>query len=324
VSELTSRVIATDRDGPLAYGALGAYFQLERVTAEDEDRFTAVHDKLWSWLGPHLKWTWTTSYDEHRAARREDLEEVECFAADLKVAGHDPSDPQSAVFLANTSKLVRMDTGVQLKGGESSIDPSPFMYDFWAEIPEVDASGVLAPYAVLSFSVPESWPADDFGRRFLEIASMLRIRWATAGFRYATWDTRHLTSVHRAIRIDARRRVGYDVGYFHQMMELLHHRLRTVNWLTVLGGDLGQRALPLLGSLREVELLQQTPLVVLRAGSVPRGGDINRLDVPSSYVELDKALRPLILDDAEEAVFLGEWQPALVQQWLRRFTRRTS
>jgi hypothetical protein len=119
---------------------------------------------------------------------------------------------------------------------------------------------------------------------------------------------------------------GVDVGEYVAFTEEFYDVMRTVNWLTFLGPSMlrdlstTQAALLKQASAATVEALS-SETVVLKAGSVPRRGDVNRLDIPEAYAEVDKMVRARRCDGTDDAgdpiTFFGAW--LRTEQWFLRF-----
>lgn len=311
---------------PALYSVLGAVFHLEILTPEDEDRLARAIDLAYAWIGPHLRWTRRSCDEWLMRFRPRDLEYISCYVRDLD----EPvvADPSLQIFAANLAKVGRMDYEIAFNGAEAEGDASPFLLRFCVELPEVGHGPRYRAYSVLTISVPDTWPIDDFRAKVIEIAAELRLRWGAAGLTYASWNLQELEVSSEKIYAHARRHPGYDVGYFQADMQAWCEEIRTVNWLTFVGPDLIAR-LEKAGRapLASASLVAVHPVgtsLCLQAGPAPEAGDVNRLQHPRAYVEADVLVRPIRAADGRPFVFLGRWTEATVTEWLRRFERRLS
>ncbi|MGK3983612.1 type VI immunity family protein [Sorangium sp. So ce136] len=318
--------LALDGGVPSAFAALSACFHLEALAEEDAGRLERAGEIVRAWIGAELRWSWLTFADEIAPFRPVDLEYMSTYCEDLEVP--QAADAGSQIVTSNLIKLGREDYGVTFKGGQTKVDASPWSFSFWAEIPEVDEGTVLRPLGVVALTVPTSVPLADFAARVHELAAVLRFRWATAGLGYATWNVQGWETSSNALYAHARRFPGFDVGYYHRNLEAFLNRIRTVSWLTYLGPQLTDALRRSGRSLSSSRLVAVGGAgaggVVLRAGDRPEPGDVNRLNLPRSYVEADAMVRPLRASDPAGIVFLGPWDEAGVAAWLTRFEKRVS
>lgn len=317
--------LARAAGAPALYSVLGAVFHLEILKPDDEPRLQDAVEIVRDWFGDRLRWT-NKSCDEWISRfRLTDLEYISCYVRDL--AEPQVADPDAQLFAANLAKVGRMDYELACNGAEQDGDASPFLLRFCAEIPEVGRGPLYQPYAVLTVTVPDTWPIEDFRTRVTAIAAALRLRWGAAGLTYASWDVQEFQVSHAKVYAHARRHPGYDVGYFEADMESWHDEIRTVNWLTFVGPALVAKleaAQRRLESSSLVTVRSVGSSLCLQAGSAPEAGDVNRLHVPPAYVEADSLVRPVRAADGRPYVFLGRWNESTVTDWLRRFERRFS
>jgi hypothetical protein len=316
-----------DRGVPSAYTALGAYFHLERCAKEDEERLDRACQLVWDWIGPHLRWSYLSSFDGVNPIRRADLDYVSGYVSDLDEPRVPGGDAATQIVVANLAKLPRMEHEVFCHGAEEATAASPFTFGFWAEIPEVGRGRAYQPYAVLFLTVPQSWPIDDFAARACAIAGELRLRWGNAGLTYASFEHSDYEVARRGIYAHARRYPGYDVGEFARHLELFHDRIRSINWLTFVGPALEAKLVKkgrLLETSSLVSVGRLPSCVVLRAGLGPEAGDVNRHAYPPAYVEADTLVGPIRAATGKGTAFLGPWDEDATTDWLRRFERRVS
>jgi len=307
----------------IVYGALGAYFQLEELRPDDEARLEQVNDLVWDWLGAELSWTLLSAGLDAEPAQRSLLEYISGYPAGLEAM---PVPTEELQFTSNNViKSTRTNYSVISWGAEPEGSITPYSYRFWAEIGAVPRDSTRLPaYAILKLTVPESWPLDDFERRVLEIARVLRLRWGAAGLTYASFELADLGSAEQVEYAHARRYPGYDLGYYVLRAEQFYRRLRTINWLTFVGPALLAEREAAAGPLASTALVEVRPLeggAVLRAGPRPERGDLNRLKLPAAYREADALVRS-IRHDGERLDFLNPWDAATTARWIRRFELR--
>ncbi len=311
---------------PVAHAVLGAVLHLEILSPEDEARLDRVNDLVWSFIGPELRHSWLSCVDGVKPARRADLDYIPTYVQDLDLPDVE-GNLETKLTAANFAKIGRTDYSVALKGGATWAESSPFSYQFWAEIPGVDATPFLRAGAVIALTMPIDSPLDDFVRNVCAIASTLRLRWGAAGYTYATWLANDWKTSSGSIYAHARRYPGYDVGFFHRLVEDFYDQLRTVNWLTFLGPGMIEKLSGAGGELTSTQLVAVHPMgdaALLYAGARPEAGDHNRLYYPRAYVEADAMVRPIRARSAEDMVFLGPWTTPQIEAWLCRFERRLS
>jgi hypothetical protein len=310
---------------PALFTVLAAELHLERLEPGDYDGLAATNELVWSWFGPQLRWQLSSFSSAPEPMRFEDLEYIPALAERLA----EPAVPPAWEDFAAASRRHAFDSyEVSCHGGEELHDASPFLYRFWGETSaDVTDDGLMPIDCVVRVCVPESWDLGDFYQRVTAIAQKLRLRWGTAGHSYAFWVPGQGRDVWTRMRAHALRHLGYDLPLFVRAFEKLNTRLRSASWLTWLGpkmaADLAERGRPLVSS--SLVAVEQTPnAILLRAGSSPERGDVNRLAYPRSYVEADAMLRPARLADAADLVFYAGWSEDELTAWLRRFERLTS
>ncbi|WP_437290999.1 type VI immunity family protein [Sorangium sp. So ce406] len=317
--------LCTSGATPVLHGVLGAVFHLEALLPEDEARLEQVHLKVLDWMGGELRWTLNSRIGQEEPFEPADLAFASAYPASLAVVPHGQiQDPEAFRLALEFNVRRRADMGLACHGAARRLWASPWSYRFYAEIVGSDDTPQLIAPAVLRLTVPSTWPLDDFARRTLEIAALLRLRWGAAGLTYSAWETQLHAEAMQAIYAHARRHPGYDVGLYVAWMEELHDRLRTVNWLTLLGRGLQDELAQARGRLPESDDLVTTfragEHLVLRAGPQPEAGDHNRLRIPPAYVRADEMVRPVRA--AEGLNFYEAWTESTTTQWLRRFEKR--
>jgi hypothetical protein len=311
---------------PALYSTLGAVFHLEKLAPEDGERLERACDRLWEWMGSSLRWTLLSCAPTVEPARRTHLDYASSYAENLDAAAVD--DPGAQALHNNFTKMGRDDYEVLCSGGEDPREASPFSIHFWSEIGDVSPTDLRLPaYSVLSFTVPETWPLDDFFLRTTAIAAELRLRWGAAGYTYSGWNLHSHAEPDKRRYAHARRHPGYDVAQYVRMMETFYARIRTVNWLTFLGPgmvDALSKAGRAIAPVPGVDVSSAGSALLLRAGMGPERGDTNRLVVPAAYRAADALVRPVRAADGNGMIFLGPWDEAAITDWLRRFEYRVS
>lgn len=138
------------------------------------------------------------------------------------------------------------------------------------------------------------------------------------------WDDRHRVHAFSQLYRWASRYVGFDIQQAEEMAFHTPRALPGSNWLTYVGPDVAGATVLDLDALVEqpfkhgvvAERLDEGVLV--RAGSGPVQGDLNRLNIPYAYCEAAKALERAY--DKDPPTFWGRFA-ALEETplWFRRF-----
>lgn len=310
--------IAQSRAGaPILYGALGAVFHLEALVAEDGERLARACDHVLDWLGPQLRWTWSSVHASVEPFAGDDLELVSAYPGGLVDAERnaDPRAQRGASALA-AAEIDRF--GVHCHGGLERNVASPTSLRFYATAGAAGDDHLFPTRAMLAVTVPQSCDLGEFQDHALALASMLRLRWGAAGLSYGAWEHDRYGETRDAIYAHARRYPGYDVGQHATLMDTWHERVRTVSWLTFLGpalrARLGEGALV---ADDEVLLARVGDAVALRAGGRPEAGDANRRWVPPAYARVDRMIRPVRA--RSDVHFFAPWSERTTEAWLSRF-----
>lgn len=304
--------IAIDVDGrATCVPALGVWFHLERLTRADAPRLDEVSERILAWFGDRLRWTFSSFDPEVASFRPEILDYVSGYAGALP-EGTTPYD----AITANFASFARADFSVHCMGSDDEGTASPLSVRFFAEIPDFEVRPIEV-YPVLGMTVPLDWPVEDFQARVIDIAKCLRLRWGAAGLTYSRWTVAGVTEVENALAAHARRYIGFDAGIFVRQTKSLYDRIRTVNWLTLVGPVLAKgmelRVVP------DIRVSTHGDVTVVRAGESPAVGDMNRLDVPRAYVEADKMFRRVRATQLRAGAVPGPWDDDSLSKWLRRF-----
>ncbi len=172
---------------------------------------------------------------------------------------------------------------------------------------------------MIRLTVPTSWPFEDFRQRVVDIASKLRLRWASAGYTYSGIEDFFPEEYWKAVSGHCYRYPGSDVGAYSPFMLQLYDKIRSVNWLTFLGAALTTEVtIPPAHGLVQISKSEHGTL--LTAGGEPQRGDLNRLIVPPAYVDADAIVRAVRLASGIE--FMDPFDETSTARWLRRFELR--
>jgi hypothetical protein len=311
---------------PLLYSALGASFCLEGLVPKDEAALEEVNAEVVDWFGTELRWTLNSGVASFEPFRLEDMEFVSCYPNQLKAPMDHVDDPRLHEAEQWLSVDLHNQFGLFCHGASRPRDGSPYSYSFFSEMHWLTGGPIFHTCPILKLTVPLAWPIADFEKRVRSIASKLRLRWGSAGLTYAYNSTDGYDLVHEGIYRHARRYVGYDPGIYVAYMNHWFRTIRSVSWLTFVGarmtGDLAasKSSRPPLETNELVDVSNDGANVVLRAGSRPDAGDLNRLLLPRAYQRADEMVRPLRA--RSEVVFPPPWDESTTEQWLRRFEKR--
>lgn len=310
---------------PTLYPALGACYFLDALKPEHAPQMEAAHALLVDWLGGSLRWTHNSAFPLLERFRLEDLSYAAGFLRLLDTRTEGLPD-EARIPTINMRASFVQDFSIDCHGAEQETASSPFQYRLSATIGDDPIVGPYLPSRIcLRFMVPATWPLDDFRQKALALAKALPLRWANAGLTYAGWELCWYEEVESAIYAHARRYPGFDIGQDAILMNELFTSMRTVSWLNVIGPALRERLekkqkAPTSTDL--VEVWQDGPNLVLQAGEAPEAGDINRLQIPRSYLQADEMLRPVRLGRGVN--FFDDWDETTTGDWLTRFERRMS
>lgn len=302
---------------PLVHAALGAYFQLESLTPDDEPRLEKAAEALHDWFGPRLKWAWCS----YAADIEDDIKEaLGAMSGQCRIVHEPPvlpGDKDADFSFAYLRTSPRHDFFVRLSGGQRPVDGSPWSARFWCELIGLRLAPHLLTRPVLQLTVPLDHDLGEFQRRVLEIGSMLNVRWGNAGFTYATWEFLDSAATRRAVFRHSRRHYGYDAGNHVRMC--FENLVRSINWMTFLGAPLWSKVSPTFQPRDPgVRVYQAGELVVVQAGPRPASCDINRLDVSPTYREVDRLLMAIRARDVD---LFFPWSVTESARWLTRFER---
>jgi hypothetical protein len=311
MSSIPGLLHAHDDGTPVVYRALGVHFQLD-LREDSEGRLRAAHGMILDWLGPHLQSTLFSRFPAIRPFDPSDFEWV--CTAPRAFAEPEDAEPEDKEYQHVFDMRMLDELGVACSGSPDWQSANPYTYRFYSKVFIFDGSDEPVPSAVIRLTVPLDHPIAEFRERCMSLARTLPLRWGCAGHLFAGTEDAH--GYDAAVRTFARKHPGYDVGEYSPWMEAWHIGIRTVSWLTFVGAAL-RRYLPELPppTLARIEDLGETLAYI--AGDEPREGDINRLDLPPAYVEVDRLLSFVRITDGPN--FMGRWNEAETRAWLLRF-----
>lgn len=209
-------------------------------------------------------------------------------------------------------------------------------YDLGFYYREVDQRRT-ARAGVLEVTFPQDWTAGSLHDLALELAGIGPFHCGIGGYcvRYDWWWRRHaFTQAY----VWCSRFWGIDVQDSELMSATATRAVPGVNWLTLVGGGLADRARFDLSSLSPpqaieprdavdsrraaiVESVRVIPArfgVVVRAGDVPDDGDVNRMVYPDAYAEAARRLAPLLPTEPPE--YVGQFGARRqTKVWMHRF-----
>jgi hypothetical protein len=312
MSEQRSEALALDEDGrPTLYTALNLHMMLDVVSPEMEPALEAASALITEWYGDQYRWA-NASFDPEGVRYRPALlDYVSGYAAAIPTAVS-PFDDLTAPFLSHG----RNDFLVHLTGGDEE-GASPFAYRFFAEVPD-DSKRPMEAHAYLSLSVPVEHDNDLFAERALQLASILRPRWANVGLGYARWNSGG-AEVEEAVYEHCRRFLGFDGGFSVRHTNDLLMRVRSVSWVTILGPALAAELAT--APSGDLDVSSVDGLHVIKAGPRPESCDKKRKAMSRAYRSADEYIRPIRAARLAANRTPGPWTNATLEKWLRRFER---
>lgn len=310
--------LATLNGGHVLYPTLGAVFHLEPLVDDDAARIEEANAIVLDWLGPELRLSWLSCWNEIEAFRPRDLDYAARSAATLAAP---VLDTEEATLVAqNLAKIPRDELHVTVTGSVTEAQGSPVLYRFWSEIPEVGHGDRFRASGTLEVHVPTDRPLGEFYARVTAIAKCLRLRSGTAGLTYAGWPLYDYEHAATALYAHARRFVGFDIGQHIGLSQAWDSALRSVSWLTFVGPAFVDALAEHGRDLASTPLLHVSDLgggKLIQAGPSPEAGDRNRMRIPAAYIAADELVRPL---RAASGVDFGQpWTDRTASDWLRRF-----
>jgi hypothetical protein len=117
----------------------------------------------------------------------------------------------------------------------------------------------------------------------------------------------------------AMRHPGYDVLHYTAVRSCVYDKIKTVNWLTLLGPSLAAAFEPGFddGAGEDIELIRTDGVTLIKAGREPQIGDVNRGDIPVPYQTVAQQCADITCFN--QAQFGGAFDDELTQRWVRRF-----
>jgi hypothetical protein len=313
------QALVTRSDGsPILFPVLGVFIQLEPPQPDDVERYRAAAALVRDWIGSELRWTLTTTFSVPEKFRASDLDYFEDHA---RASIRPPTSGDVAIDRMQMRLQVKsqLDFSMSCYGAEEDDDASPFSFHFHSEVPDDKSALSMTLPTSLLVTVPTDWPLEDFRQRALALIATLRVRWANAGLTYSGADDQAYVETHQATFAHARRYPGFDMPEFVELGLAFHDRIRSVNWLTVLGPALLVQPLPVATS-DSVQVFQVGNCLALQAGEAPSAGDINRLIFPPGYQAADAMVRKVRSPRPTDSIhFLHPWDADTSARWLRRF-----
>jgi len=302
-----------------AYPVLAAYFQLEPLVPEDEPRLQRVAQIVDEWLAPQLRHSHIDVLRMVTPYRGDDLGHMTELPARLAMphlaAEEDIRDieihreaPESFVLTC--------------QGADHWTSASPWAFVFAVKVHDGKEGDAFYPTrAAIRVTVPIDAPLEQFRAKVCTIASTLRMRWGSAGYSYSGYELGNYVAARDAIYRHSRRYPGFDVGFYATFLDDWHEAIRSVNWLTFLGGEMRERlAVP--PSVPTIQIATVGDLVMLEAAQAPQAFDMNRLTDPAGYGLVDRLVRSARA--AEDVHFMAPWSAATTRSWLRRFEALSS
>lgn len=324
----TATPLKIDAQGePLLYSVRAAYFQLEELEPADEERLEAFNSVIETWFGNQLRWTGSSVFERVDAFSQSDFELVSCYVRNLVDLSADPDDTgelRELAFDYNNSVAPFDEFEVSMHDGAFPGHASPWSYRFFSVIRPYSEHQGSRPrsIAMLKVTAPETCEWEEFAARFEELASTVRLRWASAGLGFSGWERLQYVETSKAIYAHARRHAGYDVDDYFRTVDDWFDKLRSVSWKTLLGPALREPALratsgSLLPRLANVSVAELGENLIVTAGSAPAAGDHNRNQIPAEYREADRLLRSVRATACRN--FSPPWDDHTTREWLRRF-----
>ena len=170
--------------------------------------------------------------------------------------------------------------------------------------------------SVLEAYLPSTYDPTQLQQLALDLAALAPIWCATGGYVVSWYPAEKVTALRNA-HVWCRRYLGLDVQEPEDMSWLVHQGLPSINWLTLMGTEFIQALGLDVASLRaprlrsEMAVMDVPGAVIVRAGSRPALGDVNRSAYPTALREAAATLERHLVP--EPGGFLGK-------AWQRRFT----
>ncbi len=189
---------------------------------------------------------------------------------------------------------------------------------------EVDPSRSPAQRGYIQVFLPVTTNSDDLLALAIQAAQMYPI-WAGVGGYTASWNRRKPRNAFKPVYQWCKRCLGMDVQAPDAMSHRVIDGLPGASWLTIVGNAARDRWEMDIGALqnrtwrREVAVMPLTAATLIRAGSRPEAGDVNKLDYPEALSEAAQALEPYLVKEPPELP--GEFgEGECTDAWMRRFS----
>jgi len=319
--------VAVDNyDVPLAREVLGIQLHLEPMQPDDAGRLAKALELVKDWIGGELRWTLGTMLGGGVPYESDHFDYVENYPELLELPPREAgsTDEEWGDALALLAGPVSAYGVVCGSSPEPKYAPAT-SFRFYADVDRVDWNVAHVPaLSVLRVTVPTDQSLGLFMERACALASMLRVRWGSAGLMLSGSAIDGYWSEWKKIaHAYCLRHVGVDLGEYVALLRPFHDRIRTVNWLTFLGSGIRaqlDKVQPLPAIVPNgVTIQKMGDVTLIKAGDRPFRGDLNRLDVPPSYVRADQLVRPLRA--AAGIRFFDVWDFNETRKWLTRFER---
>jgi hypothetical protein len=187
---------------------------------------------------------------------------------------------------------------------------------------EIDPARADRP-SVLELTLPQDHDPSVLLDLAKNLSALGPLRSALGGFA-ARWNPSQKGNAFHPIHTWCHRFLGLDVQDHEEIAWRALSGLPGINWLTMVGQSLaaaGELDLAALAGRPWKDGVTATPIsdgLLLQAGLAPSLGDLNELALPSAYVELARALAPLLVEDPPE-LWGGFYRKKDTKAWMRRF-----
>lgn len=303
---------------PGAFAVLRCDLHLEPLVFADRQGIASALAVLREALGDRLAYTVDSRRGarvvRHRSEHFDDLVDGVAFLTPESDAKATPLMRATAETPTGGPWIVDVAFKGPSAGDDAPGEASPWTLSFYSEV----AYPRGAPYvptvpALLSFSVPLTFPRARFQNLVARVASSLRVRWGNAGLGYATWSyLRHSRGEHE---LHAAQHPSFDRGDHEGHMPALLECVRSVSWLTLVGAVLWAR-LPEASRdalVADFDVSRVDACVMVRVPTVP---DAGACEVPDAYARVDALIRAIRLHTIDES-YAGESRG--LPGWLKRF-----
>lgn len=319
----------------VAREVMGVQLHLDELTPEDEDRLAVAVQFIEDWVGSSLSWGRSTARGETEQYDPEMLDFISTYPRLLELPSEVTSAPESKRG-PMAGVYVERAADYAVACGDSALADNEHAQvttvRFFSDISRIFPSRPhLSAYSVLRVTVPSDTAPEELEQRARHLANLLPVRWGAAGLMLSGAERDYWKEWKQASFAYCMRHWGVDVGEYAALTEPFYDWIRTVNWLTFLGPSMVrdlEKAKAVLEESQDVSVdTTPTGIKVLRAGTRPERGDINRLDIPRLYARVDRMVRPRRCDgtddEGESVTFFEAWSDERTRDWLRRFEKGT-